>query len=272
MADQAIFQATNQSVRTQIASSNTGSDATIADQSNRVRIDAGQSVELLPIDKLVPYSRNARTHSRHQIRQLGASIRRYGFTAPVLIDEHNQILAGHARVQAAKLIGLAAVPTLRLSNLSAAEKRGYIIADNRLAQKARWDREILAIEFQALVDLNFDVELTGFDAGEIGIVSADADEGRHKQAPPEHRTPQSLPEQVVSRPGDLWLLGSHRLLCNGGDHAADAVLLDVDVMVQCWQSYTGKPAKLDATGQTFDEVAVQRTPAWRASATGPKHI
>ena len=106
--------------------------------------------------------RNARTHSLAQIKQIAASIKRFGFTNPVLIDDADQIIAGHGRYAAAKLLGLDAVPTVRLSHLSAAEKRAYILADNRLAEKAGWNREILAIELQGLIELDFDVEITGF--------------------------------------------------------------------------------------------------------------
>jgi ParB-like chromosome segregation protein Spo0J len=121
-----------------------------------------QKIELCPLSRLTPYKNNARTHSKKQIRQIAKSIKRFGFTNPVLIDDAGEIIAGHGRVEAAKLLGLAAVPTIRLSHLSETEKRAYILADNRLAEKAGWDREILAIELQGLIELDFDVELTGF--------------------------------------------------------------------------------------------------------------
>jgi len=119
-------------------------------------------VEVMPIANLRPYPRNARTHSRKQIKQIANSIQRFGFTNPVLISDENEIVAGHGRVEAAKLIGYSTVPTLRLAHLNAAERRAYVIADNKLALNAGWDREILAIELQSLIDTDFDVELTGF--------------------------------------------------------------------------------------------------------------
>jgi DNA modification methylase len=176
--------------------------------------DAGRSIELMPVDKLTPYPGNARKHSRKQIRQVAKSIERFGFTNPVLIDDDAQIIAGHGRVEAAKLLGMKSVPTLRLSHLSAADKRAYIIADNRLAEKAGWDRELLAIELQALVDLDFDIELTGFETSAVDIILEDADEATGKTGGPEDKVPDPLPGPAVSQPGDLWVLGNHRLICS----------------------------------------------------------
>jgi DNA modification methylase len=175
--------------------------------------NATRALEMVPVDRLTPYLGNARKHTRKQIRQIAKSVERFGFTNPVLIDNHGQIIAGHGRVEAAKLLGMHSVPTLRLSHLSAADKRAYIIADNRLAEKAGWDRELLAIELQALIDLDFDVGLTGFEMGEIDILLNDADEAKRETAGPEDKVSDPLPDNVVSKPGDLWLIGNHRLLC-----------------------------------------------------------
>jgi hypothetical protein len=131
----------------------------------------------------------------------------------VLIDDANQIIAGHGRVEAAKLLGLEGVPTLRIAHLSEAEKRAYVMADNRLAELAGWDREILAIELQGLIDLEFDVELTGFEMGEIDIIVDEAEQGRRESAEAEDDTPERVPGPTVSRIGDLWVLGTNRLLC-----------------------------------------------------------
>lgn len=127
-------------------------------------------VEIIPVGQLTPYRKNARTHSKKQIRQIADRMRRFGFTNPVLIDDGGQIIAGHGRIEAAKLLGLTAVPAVRISHLSDAEKRAYILADNRLAEKAGWDREILANELQALIDLEFEVDLTGFEAPYVDMV------------------------------------------------------------------------------------------------------
>ena len=133
-------------------------------------------IQNLPIETLRPYQGNARTHSKRQIRQIANSIQRFGFCNPVLIDNQRQIIAGHGRVAAARLLGVDQIPTVELAHLSDAEKRAYILADNRLAEKAGWDREILAIELQALVDLDFEVELTGFETAEIDLVLEEANE------------------------------------------------------------------------------------------------
>lgn len=168
---------------------------------------------MMPISRLSLYPQNARTHSRKQIRQIAESIRRFGFTNPVLIDDANQIMAGHGRVEAAKLIGLAEVPTVRLSHLSTAEKRAYILADNRLAEKAGWDREILAIELQALIDLDFEIELTGFETSAVDALLEDAAEAAAVSGPEDLVPAAQPPDCAVSSPGDLWLLEGHRLLC-----------------------------------------------------------
>ena len=170
-------------------------------------------IELIGVDQLIPQKANPRTHSRKHIRQIAKSIERFGFVNPVIIDDGSHIIAGHGRVEAAKQLGLTAIPTLRLSNLSAAEVRAYVIADNRLAELSGWDREILATELQGLIDLDFDVELTGFDMGEIDILLEDGDEARREGAGREDDIPDPVPDPAISRAGDLWILGNHRLLC-----------------------------------------------------------
>src|SRR6202790_2385765 len=141
------------------------------------------------IADLKPYPRNARTHTRKQIRQIAAAIEEFGFTNPVLIDETNQIIAGHGRVAAAKLLGFAKVPTVQIAHLSPAEKRAYILADNRLAEKAGWDKEILAIELQGLIDEDFAVELTGFSMPEIDVILEDAEDAKREASGPENEIP-----------------------------------------------------------------------------------
>jgi hypothetical protein len=134
---------------------------TAAEHSVAVGLD--RQAEIVPLERLTPYKGNARKHSKAQIQRIADSIARFGFNAPVLIDHHGQIIAGHGRVEAAKKLGLSGVPARRLPHLSAAEKRAYILADNKLAEKAGWDHELLAIELQGLIDLDFEVDLTGFE-------------------------------------------------------------------------------------------------------------
>src|SRR2546421_8816960 len=135
-------------------------------------------IEYIPVRELRPYTNNARTHSKKQIQQIANSIKNFGFCNPVLIDDAKQIIAGHGRVEAAKLLGIDAVPTCRLSHLSEAEKRAYILADNKLAEKAGWDKEVLAIELQGLIELDIQIELTGFEMPEIDLILEDAREAK----------------------------------------------------------------------------------------------
>ena len=181
--------------------------------SSDVRVEINQRIEMIPLSRLTPHPRNARRHSRKQVRQIADSIKRYGFNNPVLVDDNSRIIAGHGRVQAAKLLGLEEVPTLQLSHMSEAEVRAYIIADNRLAEKAGWDREVLTAELECLIELDFNVEVIGFDPGEIEVMLDDADEDKREGAGSEDHIPALTPGEAVSRAGDLWLLGKHRVVC-----------------------------------------------------------
>ena len=144
----------------------------------------------VPIDQIAPHPRNARTHSKKQIRQIAASIRAVGFAAPVLIDEHNVLIAGHGRLEAAKSLGMSSIPAIVASGLSEAKKRALLLADNRIAQSAGWDRELLAIELAALPDLlvedDLDISVTGFEPAEIDALHADFEDGSDDPAD-EHR-------------------------------------------------------------------------------------
>lgn len=173
------------------------------------------------ITSLRPYARNARTHSKKQVRQIAASIERFGFTNPVLISGDGEIIAGHGRVEAAKLLGWKAVPTIALAYLSETERRAYVLADNKLALNAGWDKEILAIELQALVDFEFDVEVTGFSLAEVDFMldeAADADPDSSDTA--DDAVPVAS-GPAISCQGDVWLLGRHRLLCGDARSATD---------------------------------------------------
>lgn len=174
-----------------------------------------------PLTGLRPYARNARRHSKKQIKQIADSIRRFGFTNPVLVGDDGEIIAGHGRVEAAKLLGLETVPTLRLSHLSETERRAYVLADNKLALNAGWDAEILAIELQGLIDLDFDVTATGFSLAEVDLtLDAARDADPMGAQGPEDEIP-SMTQTPVSRMGDVWVLGRHRLLCGDARRTAD---------------------------------------------------
>jgi len=177
------------------------------------------------ISDLKPYSGNARTHSRKQIKQIAASIQRFGFTNPVLISDTGEIIAGHGRVGAAKLLGWTSVPTLALSHLSEAERRAYVLADNKLALNGGWDKEILAIELLALVELEFDTELTGFSLAEVDLLLDEASESDPDGSDSADDVVSPATGTPVSRRGDQWLLGRHRLLCGDARSAADFVAL-----------------------------------------------
>ncbi|MFZ1726633.1 MAG: DNA methyltransferase [Albidovulum sp.] len=171
------------------------------------------SIEMTPIADLTPWARNARTHSKKQLRQIGESIRTFGFTNPVLIDASNTILAGHGRVEAAKLIGMGTVPCVRLEYMTEDQKRAYVLADNKLALNAGWDDELLAEELQALLgldDLGFDIGVTGFELGEIDtlITGLTLEEPGN---PEDDVVSVSAPRRVQL--GDVWQLGRHRLVC-----------------------------------------------------------
>jgi len=173
------------------------------------------AIEPMAVVRLRPYSGNARTHSKKQIRQIADSIKRFGFTNPVLIGDDNEIIAGHGRVEAAKHLGMESIPTVRLSHLDAAQRRAYVIADNKLALNAGWDRSLLAIELQALIDLDFDVDITGFSLAEIEVV---LDEALESSPDPAHDAENQVPpltDQIsaITRQGDLWVLDRHRVLC-----------------------------------------------------------
>src|SRR6266404_1530626 len=180
--------------------------------SSTISAEMAQCIELWPIERLVPYERNARTHSDHQIRQIANSIAEFGFTNPILVDTQAGIIAGHARLLAARLLKLQQVPVIVLSHLSEAQRRAYILADNRLALDASWDDDLLRQELQALASEGFDLDLAGFDADELKDFL-----GEESPLAEEDDVPQT--ETVaISRPGDMWILGSHRILCGDALH------------------------------------------------------
>jgi len=178
-----------------------------------------------PLGSLRAHPGNARTHSKHQIRQIAESIRVFGFTNPVMIDLDNRIIAGHGRVAAAKLLGMEQIPTLRLEGLSPDQIRAYVIADNKLAENAGWDKSILAIELQHLlnIDTNFDVSITGFEVAEIDLLLSTGD------TKPDADDTFEVEENsiAVTQPGDLWKLGKHRILCGSAiEEASYSTLME----------------------------------------------
>lgn len=199
---------------------------------------------------LIPYARNSRTHSPQQTQQIAASIKEFGFTNPVLIDEENGIIAGHGRVLAAQLLGMDEIPCIILAGLSEAKKRAYVIADNKLALNSGWDDEMLRLELQDLIDSGFDVDLTGFSQEEIDKLMPKQVEGlTDEDAVPE------APETPVTVLGDVWILGDHRLLC-GDSTSIDAVenLMDGQ-KADMW--LTDPPYNVAYEGKTKDALKIQ---------------
>jgi DNA modification methylase len=208
-------------------------------------------LEHWPIERLLPYIRNARTHSGEQIAQIAASIAEFGFTNPVLIDKDGGIIAGHGRVQAARKLGMSEVPCLRLSHLTKTQTQALVIADNRLALNAGWDAEMLKVEFAELKELGFDLELTGFDADEIAELLAPAPNAGltdPDEAP-------ALPENPSTKPGDVWVMGKHRLLCGDSTSMDDLARLCKDQMVDMW--LTDPPYNVAYEGGTKEKLTIK---------------
>lgn len=180
---------------------------------------ANLRIELKPIDDLMPYAMNARTHSDFQVKQIADSIREFGFTNPVLTDGNDGIIAGHGRVLAALSVGLREVPTINLAHLTDTQKRAYIIADNKLALNAGWDVEMLKIETDKLLAEDFDLTLTGFSTDELTELFAGMDVAKSEADPDDVPDPEA---DAVSQIGDVWVMGRHRIIC-GDSTQADVV-------------------------------------------------
>lgn len=213
---------------------------------------AADKVERRAVASLVPYAQNSRTHSEEQVDQIAASIKEFGFTVPVLIDENGGLLAGHGRIRAAQKLGIVEVPTMTAVGWSEAQKRAYVIADNKLALNAGWDEATLAAELAALRDMDFDLNLTGFALEELDDLFA----------MPALPAPDVDPDEVpvtpatpISRTGDLWILGPHRLLCGDSTSAEDmARLIDAEP-VDMW--LTDPPYNVAYEGKTKDALTIQ---------------
>ena len=180
---------------------------------------SGIEIKYMDAKAITPYARNSRTHSDEQVAQVAASIKEFGWTNPILIDEKHTIIAGHGRLMAAQRLGFDEVPTIMLPNLTDAQKRAYVIADNKLALNAGWDEEMLAVEIEELLDQGYDLDLTGFGADEIDSLLAEAN--KVEDGLTDADDAPELPETPVSVKGDVWMLGRHRVLCGDATVQSD---------------------------------------------------
>jgi DNA modification methylase len=209
-------------------------------------------IELWPIDKLVPYAKNPRTHSDAQVAQIAASIAEFGFNNPILVDTKAGIIAGHGRLLAARKLQLTEVPVIVLDHLTDAQKRAYIIADNQLALNADWDEQLLRLELAALVGEEFDINLIGFDDFELArlLAAQDAAEGlTDADAVPE------LPQTPVSAIGDLWVLGNHKLLIGDATNGAEVARLMAEDAADL--IFTDPPYNVDYEGYTEERLKIK---------------
>jgi ParB-like chromosome segregation protein Spo0J len=232
------------------------------------------NIQMTPVAQLVPYAGNARTHSDEQIAQIAASITEFGFTNPILTGADNVIIAGPGRLLAAQKLGIDTVPVIVLDHLSEAQRRALVIADNKLAENAGWDEELLRTELAALDDMDFDLDLMGFSDEEIDSLLGDLDSPALGETEGEDDVPET-PEDPVSRPGDLWLLGKHRLLCGDATVATDVervlnrtqpllMVTDPPYGVQYdpgWRNQAGA-AKTKRTGKVLNDDRADWCEAW----------
>ncbi|UCG18191.1 MAG: site-specific DNA-methyltransferase [Thiotrichales bacterium] len=204
------------------------------------------------VESLIPYARNSRTHSDEQVAQIAASIREFGFTNPVLVDEVGGIIAGHGRVMAARKLAMLEVPVLVLAGLSETQKRAYVIADNKIALNAGWDEEMLRVELEALSDADFDLDILGFSNDELGLYLDDGTT-EVEGLTDDDQVPEP-PVNPVSKLGDVWLLGEHRLMC--GDSTSLNVVATLMAGIEADLLITDPPYNVAYEGGTADALTI----------------
>ncbi len=216
-----------------------------------VALPMARHIEHWPLDRLIPYIRNPRTHSEAQIAQIAASIVEFGFLNPILVDTSAGIIAGHGRLRAARKLQLPEVPVIVLDHLTESQKRAYVIADNRLAENAGWDEELLRLELAALDEENFNVHVTGFEDEDLArlLAQQEASDGlTDEDAVPE------LAQIQVTVPGDVWVLGDHRVLCGDAALRADVEHLMASELVDL--IFTDPPYNVDYEGYTKQRLKI----------------
>jgi DNA modification methylase len=212
-------------------------------------------VEYRFVDSLIPYARNARTHSDEQVAQIAASIREFGFNNPILVDGHKGVIAGHGRILAARKLNLSSVPVIELSHLSEIQKRAFILTENKLTERGGWDSDLLSVELADLQEAGFDLELTGFDDADLQSY-LDPDAKETSEDPDESSVDEEisteLPAKVISRLGDVWKIGGHRLICGDStDHQVVLALMEGQEATLC---FTSPPyaSQREYTGDAMD--------------------
>ena len=216
-----------------------------------MKTNPADKIERWPIERLVPYAKNSRTHSDAQVAQIASSIKEWGWTTPILVDDTGSIIAGHGRLQAARRLQMTEVPVVVASGWSEAQKRAYVIADNKLALNAGWDNELLSLELAELDGLGFDVELTGFSDEEIkALMPVEVTEGL--------TDPDDAPavqENPITVHGDVWVMGKHRLLCGDSTSVDDLARLTKGILVDMW--LTDPPYNVAYEGGTKEKLTIK---------------
>jgi site-specific DNA-methyltransferase (adenine-specific) len=216
------------------------------------KVKGAGKIERIAVETLLPYAKNSRTHSDEQVAQIAASIKEFGFNNPILIDKENTIIAGHGRLMAARRVGMADVPCIRLGHLTETQRKAYIIADNRLALNAGWDNELLTIELNDLLEDGFALDILGFDAEELKNL---LDPVKPTEGLTDEDAVPEVPEEPKTKPGDIYRLGRHRLMC-GDSTSIDALEKLCDgQLVDMW--LTDPPYNVAYEGKTKDALTIK---------------
>ena len=216
------------------------------------KVKGAGKIERIAVETLLPYAKNSRTHSDEQVAQIAASIKEFGFNNPILIDKENTIIAGHGRLMAARRVGMADVPCIRLGHLTETQRKAYIIADNRLALNAGWDNELLTIELNDLLEDGFALDILGFDADELKNL---LDPVKPTEGLTDEDAVPEVPEEPKTKPGDIYRLGKHQLMC-GDSTSIDALEKLCDgQLVDMW--LTDPPYNVAYEGKTKDALTIK---------------
>ena len=214
------------------------------------------SLQYKPLEMLIPYARNARQHSDAQVAQIAASIREFGWAAPIIVDAQSNVIAGHGRLLAARKLGLAEVPVVSMDHLSDTQRRALILADNKIAENATWDEALLGVELAALSEAGFELGLTGFSQDEWERL-IEGDLSDEKGLTDEDAVPE-VSEHAVTKPGDIWILGDHKLLCGDATKADDFKALLGDELVD--MTFTDPPYNVNYANTAKDKMRGKNRP------------